>query len=43
MIRRAAVDYNVPLVTNRQIALRLAEAMAAVPLAELEIKPWSAY
>lgn len=43
MIRRAAVDYNVPLVTNRQIAQRLAEAMASVPLSELEIKPWSAY
>jgi carbamoyl-phosphate synthase large subunit len=43
MIRRAAVDYNVPLVTNRQFALRLAESLSRVALHELEIKPWSEY
>lgn len=43
MIRRAAVDYNVPLITNRQIALRLAESLSKVSLSELEIKPWSEY
>ncbi len=43
IIRRTAVDYNVPLITNRQIAQRLAEALTRVKLDELEIKPWSAY
>lgn len=45
VIRRAAVDFNVPLVTNRQIAERLAEAMAAVRQGEstLAIKSWRAY
>jgi len=28
MIRRTAVDYNVPLITNRQFAMRFAEAVA---------------
>jgi len=41
IIRRAAVDYNVPLITNRQIAMRLAEALAAKPT--LEIKSWREY
>ncbi len=43
MIRRAAVDYNVPLITNRQIALRLAESLTRVGVSDLEIKPWSDY
>jgi carbamoyl-phosphate synthase large subunit len=43
MIRRAAVDYNVPLVTNRQIAQRLAESLSRTDLADLEIKSWSEY
>jgi carbamoyl-phosphate synthase large subunit len=42
-IRRAAVDYNVPLVTNRQIAQRLAESLSRTSLEDLEIKSWSEY
>jgi carbamoyl-phosphate synthase large subunit len=44
-IRRAAVDYNARLITNRQIAERLAEAMEASRngQAELKIKSWSEY
>ncbi len=44
-IRRAAVDFNIRLITNRQIAERLAEAMQASRAgeAELQIKPWAAY
>ena len=42
-IRRTAVDHNVPLVTNRQIAQRLAEALTRVRVEDLEIKPWSEY
>jgi hypothetical protein len=38
-----AVDYNVPLVTNTQIAMRLAEALAHRGLDDLEIKSWREY
>ncbi len=43
IIRRAAVDYNVPLITNRQIAMRLAEALSRVGLEDLQIKSWGEY
>lgn len=44
-IRRAAIDFNVPLITNRQIGERLSEAMWAVRKGgvELEIKSWREY
>jgi len=43
IIRRAAVDHNVPLVTNRQIAARLAEALESVKIEDLDIRSWSEY
>jgi len=44
IIRRTAVDYGVPLITNVQIAQRLAEALSRFPTPEsLRIRPWSAY
>ncbi len=43
MIRRAAVDHGVPLITNRQIAQRLAEALSRVDLANMDIKSWGEY
>ncbi len=43
IIRREAVDYNVPLITNRQTAMRLAEALSRVSHEDLEIKSWSEY
>ena len=43
IIRREAVDYNVPLITNRQIAMRLAEALARVSVEDLQIKSWAEY
>ncbi len=44
-IRRAAIDFNVPLITNRQIGERLSESMWAVRKGgvELEIKSWREY
>jgi carbamoyl-phosphate synthase large subunit len=42
-IRRAAVDYNVMLISNRQIAMRLIEAMAHTPLNKLHVKSWDEY
>ncbi len=44
IVRRAAVDHNVPLVTNRQIALRLAESLTRVKTGkDLPIKAWGEY
>ncbi|RMG63633.1 MAG: carbamoyl-phosphate synthase (glutamine-hydrolyzing) large subunit [Calditrichaeota bacterium] len=43
IIRRTAVDYNVPLITNRQLAMRLAEALIRTRLEDLEIKSWQEY
>jgi len=44
IIRRTAVDFGVPLITNVQIAQRLAEALTRFPTPEsLRVRPWSAY
>lgn len=43
IIRRTAVDYNVPLITNRQIAMRFAEALSRIHIHQLGIKSWSEY
>ncbi len=43
IIRRTAVDYNVPLITNRQLAMRFAEALCRKRLESLEIKSWDEY
>jgi len=42
-IRRTAVDHNVMLITNRQIAMRFAEALANTSLEKLAIKSWQEY
>jgi carbamoyl-phosphate synthase large subunit len=43
MIRRAAADHNVPLVTNIQLAQRLAQALTYHGIDDLEIRSWSEY
>ncbi len=43
LIRRAAVDYNVMLITNRQIAMRLIEALDNDVQNRLHIKSWDEY
>jgi hypothetical protein len=43
MIRRIAVDIGVPLITNRQIAMRLAEALLDTTIEDLAIKSWNEY
>ncbi len=43
MIRRAAVDYNVPLITNLQLAMRFFEAVTRHPDDQLHIKSWGEY
>ena len=42
-VRRAAVDYNVPLITNLQIAQGFCRAILKKKIGQLEIKGWNEY
>jgi carbamoyl-phosphate synthase large subunit len=42
-IRRKAVDFNVPLITNLQLAKRFVEALSRTSLDDLKIKSWNEY
>ena len=42
-LRRNVVDFNVPLVTNRQIAKLLINALAKKKIPQLEVKCWQEY
>jgi len=42
-IRRAAVDFNVPLITNARLASAFIYAIARYRLEDLRIKSWSEY
>ncbi|MCP4204173.1 MAG: carbamoyl-phosphate synthase (glutamine-hydrolyzing) large subunit [bacterium] len=43
MIRRAAVDHGIPLITNIQLAQRLAQALSHKSLETLEVRSWDEY
>jgi carbamoyl-phosphate synthase large subunit len=43
LIRRRAVDFNVPLITNVQVAKQFVEALNTNRLEELKIKAWDEY
>jgi len=43
LIRRKAVDFNVPLITNLQLAKRFIEAIGRISEEELEVKSWDEY
>ena len=43
LIRRKAVDFGVPLITNVQIAKRFVEAMTETQLSDLKVKSWDEY
>ena len=43
LIRRNAVDFGVPLITNLQLARRFVEAVAKRGLSGLEIRSWEEY
>lgn len=43
IIRRTAVDFKIPLITNRQLAMRLAEALVNKDPFQLEAKSWDEY
>ncbi len=43
MIRRAAVDFGVPLLTNLQLAQRLTEALDHISIDDLSVRSWRMY
>ncbi|PIP12929.1 MAG: carbamoyl phosphate synthase large subunit [bacterium (Candidatus Stahlbacteria) CG08_land_8_20_14_0_20_40_26] len=43
LIRRKAVDFNVPLITNLQLAKRFVEAIYKTSLKDLKVKSWDEY
>ena len=42
-IRRAAVDLNIPLITNSRLASAFIRAFTTLPLDRIEIKSWDEY
>ena len=42
-IRRAAIDFNVPLLTNSRLASAFIQAFCKMNVDELEIKAWNEY
>ncbi len=43
IIRRTAVDFGVPLITDLQLARRFVETLSRKPLEALQIKSWQSY
>ena len=42
-IRRAAIDFNIPLLTNARLATAFIRAFISMPLDEIQIKSWDEY
>jgi len=43
LIRRKAVDFSIPLITNVQLAQRFVEALSRKRLDDLHVKSWAEY
>ena len=43
IIRRTAVDFGIPLITNLQLAQRLAEAISRYSVDDLKVNSWANY
>lgn len=43
LVRRKAVDFNIPLITNLQFAERFIDAISRIKLEDLAIKSWDEY
>ena len=43
LVRRKAVDFNIPLITNLQFAERFIDAISRIKLKDLPIKAWDEY
>ena len=42
-VRRAAVDFNIPLITNARLASAFINAFCSIPLDKIQIKSWDEY
>lgn len=42
-IRRAAIDHNIPLITNSRLASAFMDAITEKSLADIKIKSWQEY
>lgn len=42
-IRRAAIDLNIPLLTNARLASAFIDAFTHLPIDDIEIRPWNEY
>lgn len=42
-IRRAAVDFNIPIITNTRLASAFITAFCNMPLDKIQIKSWDEY
>lgn len=42
-VRRAAIDLNIPLLTNARLATAFIRAFTALPVSEIQIKSWDEY
>ncbi len=42
-LRRAAIDFNIPLITNNRLATAFVKAFCRVPLENVGIKSWDEY
>ena len=43
LIRRSAVDYNIPLITNARLASAFLTALCKIPIEEIAVKSWDEY
>ena len=43
LMRRAAIDFNVPLITNSRLATAYIRAFCSTPLEKISIKSWDEY
>ena len=42
-VRRAAIDLNIPLLTNARLASAFIRAFCEIPMSEIKIKSWDEY
>jgi carbamoyl-phosphate synthase large subunit len=43
MVRRAAIDYNIPLITNERLAAAFIHAFCTMEVDDIQIKSWDEY
>jgi carbamoyl-phosphate synthase large subunit len=43
MVRRAAIDYNIPLITNGRLATAFIQAFCTLSIDDIQIKSWDEY